>query len=180
MLINIASILVIICTIWFCIISFSPNRKISVIHGAIVITLILSLTLVRTHRNYDQTHILIPLRTFVDIWNSRWHSHGKYIFRGLIGNVLLFTPLGLCLSRKEGSLYKYIIPFSISLSVEAIQYFFRLGTFEMDDLICNTIGGILGYELGKQISGQRKGNFIISGIYLAALGVCCLKSILLN
>lgn len=156
------------------------DKRVSLVLLCVAIFLIISVTLLRTNRINIQSAIIFPLRTFVDIWKSRWHSHGKYIFRGLIGNVLLFTPLGLCLSRKEGSLYKYIIPFSISLSVEAIQYFSRLGTFEMDDLICNTIGGILGYELGKQISGQRKGNFIISGIYLAALGVCCLKSILLN
>lgn len=175
-----APIALIVCTIWLCIIASSQNKKISAIDCILAITLILALTMVRTHRNSDQTHILIPLRTFIDIWNSRWHSHGKYIFRGLIGNILLFTPLGLCLSRKDGNHYKYLTPFLISLVVESIQYFTRLGTFEVDDLICNTIGGLLGYELGKQIGGQRKGNFIIPCVYLAALGVCCLKSILLN
>ena len=180
MFIYFAPITLIICTIWFCIIASSPNRKLSIVHCVLAITLIISLTLLRIQRNYNQTHILIPLRTLVDIWNSRWQSHGKYVFRGLIGNILLFTPLGLCLSRANGSFYKYLIPFFISLSVESIQYFTRLGTFEVDDLICNTIGGIMGYELGKQISGQGKGNFIIPGIYLATLGVCCLKSILLN
>ena len=175
-----APIALIVCTIWLCIIASSQNKKTSAIECILAITLILSLTMVRTHRNSNQTHILIPLRALINIWNSQWHSHGKYVFHGLIGNILLFTPLGLCLSRKGGNLYKYLIPFLISLTIEFAQYFTRLGTFEVDDLICNTIGGLLGYELGKQISGQRKGNFIIPGIYLTALGLCCLKSILLN
>lgn len=156
------------------------NRKHYVFMLDICLCIILYFTLGRISPLPANQVIGIPFNTLTSIYDATWKSHGKYIFRGLIGNILLFVPLGLCLSGHEGKEYKYLLPFLISLSIETIQYFTRLGTFEVDDLICNTIGGILGYELGKQISGQRKGNFIIPGIYLAALGVCCLKSILFN
>ena len=160
--------------------AYVGRGKISKITLCVVIVLIVSFTLFRIERLPIKEIELVPFQAFITLCNVGWSGHGKYIFIGLIGNILLFTPLGLCLSHKDGSLYKYPIPILVSLTVESIQYFTRLGTFEVDDLICNTIGGILGYEIGKQISGQRKGNFMIPGIYLATLGVCCLKSILLN
>lgn len=144
------------------------------------IDFIVPFTLVRSNLLPEKQAVLIPFESFITLCSVGWGGHGKYIARGLVANILLMLPLGLVLSKYECENWKVILPFLLSLTVETIQYFTRLGTFEVDDLMCNTIGGILGYELGKKISGQRKGNFIIPGIYLAALGVCCLKSILFN
>ena len=35
----------------------------------------------------------------------------------------------------------------MSLTVEILQLVFRVGTFDVDDLILNTLGGIIGYLL---------------------------------
>ena len=166
---------------FFCIFSLrSKSFLAEKISYLLAFVFILIVTFCNRNQLFSFSVILKPFSAFETILLLPWRSHGRYVFRGLIGNILLLFPFGLLLSRYEGKCYKYFIPFLISLTIETIQYFTRLGTFEVDDLICNTIGGILGYELGKQMSGQRKGNFLMPGIYLAALGLCCLKSILFN
>ena len=158
----------------------SKYRLLSTAWDLIVLMFISGFTLFSRTNLSRATAILIPFSSWASILLFPWESHAKYVFRSLFGNILLFVPLGLGLSKKEGWTYKYLLPFLFSIIIETIQYFTRFGVFEVDDLICNTIGGILGYEMGKQISGVRKGNFILPCIYVVSLGLCCLKSILLN
>jgi glycopeptide antibiotics resistance protein len=67
----------------------------------------------------------------------------------LVGNVIGFVPLGFILpllSKRFLSLKAVIAAaFSLSLTYEIVQLLFGLGSFDVDDLILNTLGGILGY-----------------------------------
>ena len=40
--------------------------------------------------------------------------------------------------------------FELSLLVELLQLVFKVGSFDVDDLLLNTIGGLLGYIQGVQ------------------------------
>ncbi len=62
-------------------------------------------------------------------------------------NVLIFIPLGLyigVLLKRWKPWKKVLLFFSVSLVCETFQYIFRLGTFDVTDLINNTLGGVLG------------------------------------
>lgn len=74
------------------------------------------------------------------------------VFVNLIGNILAFVPFGFLLSR----LFTRMKWFEISLLtamcsffVECLQFHFRLGTFDIDDIILNTFGGLLGFLIYK-------------------------------
>ena len=41
------------------------------------------------------------------------------------------------------------IQFELSLLVELLQLVFKVGSFDVDDLLLNTIGGLLGYLVYK-------------------------------
>lgn len=73
----------------------------------------------------------------------------RTIFPHLFLNILLFTPLGIAMPfiYSKASLVKIVLMgLSLSLFIEFIQFF--LGRqCEIDDLICNTIGAVLGYLL---------------------------------
>ncbi|AUM97722.1 VanZ family protein [Clostridium botulinum] len=59
----------------------------------------------------------------------------------------MFIPLGILVPTlfKNISKKKVIfICFGVSLSFETIQYIFGLGASDIDDLILNTLGGIIG------------------------------------
>lgn len=82
-------------------------------------------------------------------------SNCDYYFARLnesASNVILYMPLGYlipCLSgsKRHGLLRIAWIGLSISLSFELIQLITKLGKFDMDDLINNTLGATVGYIL---------------------------------
>jgi len=67
----------------------------------------------------------------------------------LAGNVIAFIPFGLffpLLSRRNRSFFKVtLISFEVSMMVELIQLVTRVGSCDVDDIILNTLGGVLGY-----------------------------------
>lgn len=81
-------------------------------------------------------------------------AHGeKYMIRESILNILFFYPLGYlfgCLNvEKINSKQWMIIPISCILSalIELSQYIFKLGFAEIDDVIHNTLGCVLGLAM---------------------------------
>lgn len=70
-------------------------------------------------------------------------------FYNLYGNIFWFIPMGCCLGfllKKRHPFFKVVmIGFLCSLSIETMQFLFRTGVADIDDLIFNTIGTILGY-----------------------------------
>jgi glycopeptide antibiotics resistance protein len=67
----------------------------------------------------------------------------------LAGNIIGFMPFGFILpllARKFQKLSTVTLAtFCLSLTFELLQLIFEFGSFDVDDLILNTIGGILGY-----------------------------------
>lgn len=81
---------------------------------------------------------------------------GKFRYWGdIIGNILLFIPLGLLIPLAFPQLSKlYIVFFCgmiLSVSIELIQYFARLGILELDDIFHNTCGTVSGYLMYRGI-----------------------------
>lgn len=72
-----------------------------------------------------------------------------YKMQNLAGNVAGFIPLGILLPllfwRKGKALKTVFYVFLISFAFETIQLITGLGVFDVDDLILNTAGGIIGY-----------------------------------
>ncbi|MED4228797.1 VanZ family protein [Neobacillus cucumis] len=67
----------------------------------------------------------------------------------LAGNIIGFLPFGFILpllSKRFQKLSRVTLAtFFFSLTFEMIQLIFEFGSFDVDDLILNTLGGILGY-----------------------------------
>lgn len=82
---------------------------------------------------------------------------GSMLFTNLIGNTLIFIPLGVFiaeLSRSRGGLGIKIFVFSLLLSLffEGNQFFLGIGIFDVDDLLLNTVGGMIGYIAWKIVT----------------------------
>ncbi|MBQ8503446.1 MAG: VanZ family protein [Clostridia bacterium] len=95
---------------------------------------------------------LVPFETIRLFLNMAENSASgymtRYAFRNLIGNVVMFIPLGLlpCISKKLNSFIKYIITvIVIIVIIEVIQLFTLLGSCDIDDLMLNVAGAIIGY-----------------------------------
>ena len=68
-----------------------------------------------------------------------------------------FLPI---VSRRGRKWYNnFILGFFLSLCIEVTQLVFKVGSFDVDDLLLNTIGGILGflcYKLVQEFRIRRK------------------------
>lgn len=73
-------------------------------------------------------------------------------YRSALMNVFLFFPLGLTLSnalpqkwhRWGRIIFTTLIGCILSVGIEYAQYRYALGTAEVDDVICNTLGAFIG------------------------------------
>ncbi|WPF68618.1 VanZ family protein [Corynebacterium sp. 21KM1197] len=71
-----------------------------------------------------------------------------------VGNVLLFIPLGALVAhywRGRRPLWRAgIIGLLTSLTIEVTQYIAAVGYSDVDDLLCNTLGAVLGAVFYRQ------------------------------
>jgi hypothetical protein len=70
-----------------------------------------------------------------------------------INNILVFTPFGALFPGKR---WKWLLLTVVLLSagIEAVQYAFNLGWCEIDDVICNALGALIGFGVWKWIKGK--------------------------
>lgn len=113
---------------------------------------------------------LVPLNGFRDYD----HINRELIRDG--ANLLLFLPLGIFFGwqHENRKLYLHSLGFSFgfSLAVELLQLGGRFGTFDVDDLIFNTLGGLLGafiIWLWRKASEKKKGYLIAVRVGMALL-----------
>lgn len=131
---------------------------------AISIYFILWLTILSRLGSYSRQFVF-PLSSYKAVFNGS----GK-AFLEIIGNIILFIPVGMMFSLifKLDLKRCFIIGFALSLLIECCQWYFWLGSFEIDDLIHNTVGAVLGTilvtrtALGTKLQLEnRKQYFII-------------------
>ena len=70
-------------------------------------------------------------------------------FENLVGNIVLFIPFGfllpLCMKQGCNFFVMLLNAFLFVLGIEVFQLFSAFGAFDVDDILLNTIGGVLGY-----------------------------------
>ena len=85
----------------------------------------------------------------------------------IVLNYILFIPLGcllyLCFGERFG-LRVVIAGFLLSALIELIQLTFKIGVFEFDDMIGNTIGCLIGAVVGKATRELKKKTTPIDGV----------------
>ena len=99
----------------------------------------------------DYKYSLEPFKEIKRFLNN-WRVIGiKGVVLNLVGNILAFVPFGFVLpvlSRTfRNGFHVTLLSLEFSLLVEVIQLVSKVGSFDVDDLILNTIGGLTGYIL---------------------------------
>ncbi|MDR0469302.1 MAG: VanZ family protein [Peptococcaceae bacterium] len=116
----------------------------------VYILVVLNITVVRLNFRYDERQLNLAL--FVDLINVyRTVGVGAFL-RLFIGNIGWFVPFGFLLPillKKESFLKIMVMGFAFSFMIEVLQYIFRKGVAELDDLILNVLGAAVGYFLYK-------------------------------
>lgn len=96
----------------------------------------------------DYRYNLTLFREIMRFYNSRVLYPRAFVLN-VIGNVVAFMPFGYLLPRMNARcrnlFFTVLFSFCLSLGVEVVQLVFKLGCFDVDDLLLNTLGGFLGY-----------------------------------
>ena len=102
----------------------------------------------------------------------------------IILNVVIFVPLGMyagVLFKRWGFVKKLFFFFLISLMFEGLQFIFKIGAFDITDIITNILGGIIGsliFEaIEKLFNNSVKSQKFIT--IIAAIGTALMISLLL-
>lgn len=94
---------------------------------------------------------LIPFVEIRRFWVYREQLGIFPVFTNIFGNIIGFIPMGYILpvifrQMRNGVLIT-ISGFGLSLCVEVIQLVTKVGSFDVDDMILNTLGAAVGYLL---------------------------------
>lgn len=123
---------------------------------AIVYTTLLTRSV---HENAEEIS-LVPFASYIEVINGGT----KELLRSNFMNVLLFYPSGMLASvvlpKKCNPVFKVIavtLFFALfSFGIEYTQYTYALGKAEVDDVIHNTLGAMLGSVVGAIINKRKK------------------------
>lgn len=102
----------------------------------------------RSGEMYEYHYNLELFKEIKRFWIYR-EKLGMYaVISNIGGNIAIFIPFGFILpvaSRYRSFLNTAFCTLGFSFCVEAFQLVAKVGSFDVDDLLLNTIGGMLGY-----------------------------------
>lgn len=113
----------------------------------------------------EYKYSLVPFKE-ITRYIRYWRAIGSYyVLLNLFGNVLCFVPFGFVLpviSKGQRRFWKILVlSFLTSLLVELIQLVSKVGSCDVDDMLLNTLGGIIGYLMFRICHyiffGRRRG-----------------------
>ena len=116
------------------------NDKLRITMVFLFLIVILYFTIFSKNIHIVRTANLIPFWSYREIGND-------YIRYQIYMNIFLFIPLGFLIpfASKKTFLQTLIFGCCLSIIIEALQFIFALGLCEIDDVIHNTLGCIIGY-----------------------------------
>lgn len=134
------------------------NKKKFILHEELILLLfityiLLLFELVTSRDVYMSGTNLIPFREMF-----RYPIGSTNFYRQVIGNIVLFVPFGFFASYyTKISKFSSItfITFLVSLTIEVVQKFIGR-SFDVDDIILNVIGGIIGFLIYVAIDAIKK------------------------
>ena len=70
-------------------------------------------------------------------------------------NILFFIPYGLLFPWKDNWKRVFVTALVLSVFIELSQFIFKLGWCEVDDVISNTLGAMIGYWIWWKVSKRK-------------------------
>ncbi|MBO4894799.1 MAG: VanZ family protein [Clostridia bacterium] len=127
-------------------------RAVNAVLAAVSLAGIVYATLIRSP-SHTREIFLMPFHSFIEA------KAQKEMYREMLMNVFLFTPLGLTApfalaktsalertgeKRLKSVLVTVLFALAFAVIIEAAQFVFATGRCETDDVLCNTLGAAVG------------------------------------
>lgn len=96
----------------------------------------------------------------IKLYTRYWERAEINSFGNLIGNVFLFVPFGYMMPSLFQESKKLVVFFMqlflFVLGLELIQLYTNFGVFDVDDILLNCVGGLLGFIFYKIVRKTKK------------------------
>ena len=112
----------------------------------------------RYPRLWNVHNNVVPLRTIL-LFLTGQPSWGAAA-RNILGNIIPFLPIGMLLPQILRRMsWKRVLGVGIafSLCIELLQLALRAGIFDVDDILLNTLGVLLGYWVFWRLRKKKAG-----------------------
>lgn len=96
---------------------------------------------------------IMPFNTISTYFKEVINYDKPEFIKNIVGNIILFIPFGFLgiLYTKLDQLIWLLITFFITINIlEFSQYYFNRGMADVDDVILNTLGVIIGYVIYRK------------------------------
>lgn len=114
----------------------------------------------RTKVCNDYSYNLIPFKEIKRFIKYRKQLGMVAVATNIGGNIIGFMPFGFILpiltQKARGLLRIFILTLNLSLFIEMIQLVSKVGCCDVDDMILNTLGGVLGYVMFYMFNALRR------------------------
>lgn len=140
----VALLVVIIIILGSILILYKQTRVKDLISFLFVIYLVFLAYVVTSYQTNYLDSNLIPFKEI-----CRYDIHSKLFIKNIVGNILLFIPLGTFITYKLDIKHFYIIIITslyFSVCIEIIQLLIGR-VFDIDDILLNVFGGLIGYNI---------------------------------
>lgn len=134
--------------------------------------------LFRGERSIEKSFNIIPFNSIKEYIFSNSENVKRFAFSNVVGNIFIFIPLGtylLLLKKNKRIQSNLVFLFYTSLLVETIQGILGIGATDVDDLILNCFGGLVGILLYKflltLLKSEKKVLSVITIISLVGLPI---------
>ena len=102
-------------------------------------------------RNNANLYFMSKLYSYNDL-----DPKGKFYFiQDILGNTILFVPFVMSVTflfpAKKTYRELFFLMLITTLFIESLQYIFNVGVFDIDDIVLNLVGGIVGMLLFNYI-----------------------------
>ncbi|MEH7381163.1 VanZ family protein [Bacillus sp. JJ1533] len=103
---------------------------------------------------------LTPFSTITNYFTYYDHFPLHIWIINIAGNIGVFIPFGIVLPilfPKLSNFFLFLFAFVIGIfSLEVLQLFSKLGSFDVDDIILNTAGAMIGYMVLQVLRVRKK------------------------
>lgn len=136
---------------------------------------------------------LFHIVTFQDVsWSSsnfvpfkeifRYRIFSDMFFRNVVGNMIMFVPYGFFVSyflKLDKQSIMFLLSTIVSFTIESTQYLIGR-VFDVDDILLNVLGGLLGYFLYRFIGSikEKLPSFLKNTIFYNVVAITVIALIL--
>lgn len=139
--------LVVVCVVIFLLLlNKSNHRWEDYILLAISIAMILYMTLLTRESTIQSAQMEL-------LWSYRQFFTAENMRNEIINNILLFIPFGACIKKIYPKKRILLLALLFSACIEITQYLGAYGLCELDDVLSNSLGGVIGYYMQKILEG---------------------------